>query len=640
MLQRIQDMIAGWLAWVIVIVISIGFVLWGIETKFYHGGSDSERTYVTVDGEDVTQQTFNRLFQQEKNQFYSANPNLPPNDLIDKQIEKKTLEHVIRMTLLKQYAKKHGLRASGMQIMRELSQYPIFEENGQLSQKLLLQFMHNQGFKTEQELTETLALDHMNQQLINGLLASEFLMDDEFKTWVLVINQARDIQYLVIENELFKDIKSNDEEIKAYYEKHKERFSIPDQVSLEYIQLSLDDVKKDLHIKEEDIVEYYETHKAEYTKPKSWKLAHILIRAKTPDEEITAKEEASKIFEQLKNGGNFSELANKHSQDVLTAKDGGALEWVTKEMVHESIKNVLDQLSNKNDIAGPVKTSAGFEIFKLLDVKESTTLPLDKLKSKIKTQIENDKLMKTFTDLTEQLSELTFNNPHSLAPAAETLGLTVKETESFAANENKEGILSNSKIKQIAFSEDVLQEGNNSELIPLDEKNIIVIRVKQHTPSRLMSLEEAASKIKDMIEYEKRGQQALELGKVLREKMEKGQPTTAEFNKYKLKWVNKNELKRTTQDIDFNIIREVFEIPSNDDHSHKIYGFMDKKGDYVLFKILKVHGYDISSMKEDERKDFINSMMQRYALSEYMAFLEDLKERTTIKIHATDKVKS
>ncbi len=57
MLQNIRDKAQGWIAWAIVILISIPFALWGIQEYL---GSGSEPVVATVNGDDITEQALDQ----------------------------------------------------------------------------------------------------------------------------------------------------------------------------------------------------------------------------------------------------------------------------------------------------------------------------------------------------------------------------------------------------------------------------------------------------------------------------------------------------------------------------------------------------------------------------------------------------
>jgi peptidyl-prolyl cis-trans isomerase D len=56
MLQEIRERAQGWVAWAIIILISIPFAFWGIDSYF---GGGAEPVVASVNGTDITERAFN-----------------------------------------------------------------------------------------------------------------------------------------------------------------------------------------------------------------------------------------------------------------------------------------------------------------------------------------------------------------------------------------------------------------------------------------------------------------------------------------------------------------------------------------------------------------------------------------------------
>jgi len=110
-------------------------------------------------------------------------------------------------------------------------------------------------------------------------------------------------------------------------------------------------------IGEEQVKKYYEDRKKDF---KQVKASHILV-----NQEAQAKD----IYKQLKGGADFSELAKKHSIDTGTKDNGGDLGYFTQGQMVEAFEEVAFSLK-VNKIGEPVKTSFGYHIIKVLEVKD------------------------------------------------------------------------------------------------------------------------------------------------------------------------------------------------------------------------------------------------------------------------------
>ena len=103
-----------------------------------------------------------------------------------------------------------------------------------------------------------------------------------------------------------------------------------------------------------------------------YRLQHILIslpEAPTPDEEEQARLVATKVVEDLKTGLDFTTMATTVS-DGQRALEGGDLGWRKKNEI-PTIFSVQVATMEKGDISDPIKSSSGFHIVKLADVRSS-----------------------------------------------------------------------------------------------------------------------------------------------------------------------------------------------------------------------------------------------------------------------------
>ncbi|MCH8263396.1 MAG: peptidylprolyl isomerase [Proteobacteria bacterium] len=103
-----------------------------------------------------------------------------------------------------------------------------------------------------------------------------------------------------------------------------------------------------------------------------YQLSHILIslpEAPTPDEEEQARLVAEKVLKDLKAGQDFAMMASTYS-DGQRALDGGDLGWRKKNEIPTLFSTQIESMA-KGDISDLIKSSSGFHIVKLADVRSS-----------------------------------------------------------------------------------------------------------------------------------------------------------------------------------------------------------------------------------------------------------------------------
>lgn len=135
-------------------------------------------------------------------------------------------------------------------------------------------------------------------------------------------------------------------------------------------------------MKEENIRKFYEDNRALFTKKKIL-LSHILIRIPsnaTPNQLAVAHSKAISIMNELKKGGDFSELARKYSDDRLTAQKGGVMGYVDVESLPKGIKDAVSEMK-EGEVKGPIMTEFGYHIIKAGSPVTDEILPYEAVRN-------------------------------------------------------------------------------------------------------------------------------------------------------------------------------------------------------------------------------------------------------------------
>jgi peptidyl-prolyl cis-trans isomerase SurA len=98
------------------------------------------------------------------------------------------------------------------------------------------------------------------------------------------------------------------------------------------------------------------------------KVRHILIR---PSEAVTDSQAETKIrgiYQQLKDGADFAELARTYSDDPVSGSDGGNLGWVSQGQMVPAFEQAMME-ANVGEIKGPFRSQFGWHILQVQDVR-------------------------------------------------------------------------------------------------------------------------------------------------------------------------------------------------------------------------------------------------------------------------------
>lgn len=146
---------------------------------------------------------------------------------------------------------------------------------------------------------------------------------------------------------------------------------------------------------EEEIRSYYEGHKEEYTWPATVQLQEIRIPAETPG----ARARAVEVVTRARAGEDFGELARSFS---AAGPANGDLGVVSLKELSPAVQKAVAPLQ-VGEVSDPVAGPEGFSVFKLLQRAESTVTPLDDVRNKIRSQLMDVKGNEAYDKYVEEL---------------------------------------------------------------------------------------------------------------------------------------------------------------------------------------------------------------------------------------------
>lgn len=527
-----------------------------------------------------------------------------------------------------QAARKYGFEVSPEQANAAIVQIPQFQEDGHFSAQRYQQALSGALFTPETFQNEVRQGMLLNQQRF-AFMGTSFALSDEIKRFVRLYMQTRDYDYLTVPSDRFEQqAKISEDDIKSYYNQHHKKFMTSEQVTLDYVLLSMHDIKSQIKISPDEIKSYYEENKSNYLTPAQWRVAHILFAVPenaTKEEQDSIKQKADEVYSDLKkHPEQFDKYVASKSDDKLSIANKGILPWITGGQ--NEYDRVLSNLTRPGQISIPVQTKYGYEIFKLIAYKPVTTKSLQKVENIIKDQLTSDMAQAKYAQVLEQLTDLSYQTPDSLDPVLDSLKLKIQHTEPFSRDGGKQPITKNKQVIHAAFSTDVLELGNNSEPIQIDNDSVIVLRVKKHIPSREQTLDEVRDQIKKILAKQYGDAKAKEIGSSLLHPVEDKQQQELIANN-QFEWHSVENASRDSDkanslinDLAFNLLR-----PESRD------GVILDNGDYVVVKLKRINDGKLSSLDQEQRDSLIQQIEASYGMMDYDLYVNNLLHHAKIE---------
>lgn len=634
MLRSIRENAQGWIAWVAIGLIIIPFALWGIGDYFGVGG---EANVARVDDTTITLQEFQQAYEDQRNRLRS----MLGSDfasLDDETIRQDVLDSLIRQSVLQQSADDIGLRVSNEQLARQIQSMPIFQTNGQFSKETFEQVLRSQGIPAElfeAQMRQSLLTEQLNAAITSTAIVTK----PELEKAIQLEKQRRDIGYLVLPWTQFKDdVTVDDAELEDYYEAHRQDFALPEQVSIEYLELSVDELASGLEVDEQELRQLYDDQTASFTTEEQRRASQILIDLSQIDSSLVAMttglSKARSLLRLLNQGADFGELAKVNSDDAETAEQGGDLGFFGKGDLDPAIEQALFALETPGLVDSAIQSPDGLHVLKLTEIKSAETRLFEEVRVELEEQYRQRQAEQIFFEKAEALANLAYEHPDTLTIAAEELGLQVKTSDFFGRN-GGEGITAEPEIIEAAFSEDVLEQGYNSEAIELGDRHLVALRVSEHEESRVRALDEAREAVAEQLHAEKAQGKAKQVGQGIVTRLRQGEDTETIAKEFQVEWVNPGPVAREDiADVNSSILEAAFRLerPDADVDGPIVSGESLDSGDYAVIAVSAVQDGNLQAMEAQERLALKRQLRRSKSQETYESFVNGLRNQTEIAV--------
>jgi peptidyl-prolyl cis-trans isomerase D len=607
------------IAFGIVILIAIVFAFSGIGSlSMSSSGAD---TAVTVNGEKVTELSVLRAISSEKRRILSENEGLDASLLEDELIRPQVVEQLIGRRLLSQAAKSAGMGVSSRTTSNLFLSTPAFlSDDGRFDQDLYLYTIRAQGY-TSGTFLEMLKDDLLIEQYVRGFVVSGFVTASELDLIASITEQQRDYYYLTLPLQPEVDaVELSDEQVTAYYQANKQRYQAPEQVVVDYIELSPELFSATQNVSEEQVRERYEEQRESLESTTSRQAAHILLTQ--PSDELLAE-----INEKLAAGETFEALAKEYSEDVGSADFGGDLGYTSGDTFPESFEAALAALQT-GEVSAPVETDSGTHLIKLLDIQEQI-VDFDSERARIEQELIAELTDVWLVEKLAKLKELSYN-AENLAEIAADLELKAQVSEPFT-RAGGAGISADPAVLKAAFSSEVLEDSYASEVLELGNDRYVVVKLNKSIPARQKDIIEVQDAVVASLTDQLARASLAARGAELLARVESGENIEAVAKDEGLDWQVVLDAKRSTGGINNEIKRFAFQLPATATED-LIESFYSRSGDFVVVALTDVEAGDSSKLSEEQKASLSYAGVSSSGGRELQAVQKSLRESADIEL--------
>jgi peptidyl-prolyl cis-trans isomerase D len=603
----------------------IPFGLFGID--YYFRAPIGGDTLVSVGAARVGATEFDQALRQQaeiyRQQFKG---NFDASLMDNPEIRRGVLDRLVNERLVAIATDRAGVRVGDKELARRILEEPFFQVDGRFSRERYEQVARSQGLTTL-GLDERLREDYRQRKFRESILETAFVPRATLDNFIRLSEQTREVSVVNLppESRLAK-VTVKPEDIQAHYEKHAAEFTTAEQVRVEFIELSVDSLAAQSPVAPEDIQRVYDEglKAGRFGQKEERKASHILVALKpdAPEAEKKAAEQKAKAIAEAvrKKPAAFADVARKESQDPGSAPQGGDLGFFSRGAMVKAFEDAAFE-AKKGDIVGPVPSEFGYHVIQVTDIKPAKVKALAEMTPEIEAGIRKQNASRRFAEVAEQFSNIVYEQPSSLKPAADALKVPIQQSGWIARGAPGSPILSNPKLQAEIFSGDAIQNKRNTSAVEVAPGVLVAARVVEHKPAAKKPLESVQADIQRRLQRE-------EAMKLVRAEGEAKLKELQEGKDAGLKWPAPLAVNRQRPGgLMPQVIDKVFRV---DAKKLPAYVGIETPAGYSIVRVSKV--VEVDKIDNAKRDALGARLRESVAAQEFDATLASLRDRVGVKI--------
>jgi peptidyl-prolyl cis-trans isomerase D len=650
MLQKLRDKTSGWIASVVLGLLTIPFAFFGVESYMHQANEDwvakieAPPTWWTGapsfwpvssawQREEISPNEFRQAFENARQaQRQQLGNDYDPRAFETPENKRAILEQLIDQRVLKMAAQRAGVTVTDAEVKRTILELPVFQVDGKFNADryqlaLTQQQLTPRGF--ENEIRDSLQVE----LLPRGLNDSAFVTKTEMDRLLKLLAEERSVAFVQVPPAAPDAGPVAGKEIDAYWQAHRNEYRAPEQVTVEYVEVEAASMIVP-PADEATLRARYEKEKGTLGGSGERLVSHILV-AVPKDADAAAQKaaeaKANKLATDAKAvGADFAALAKANSDDPVSKAAGGDLGWVGKGVMEKPFEDAVFAMK-AGDISAPVRTDFGWHVLQVREVKGATQQTFEQARAQLEKEQADADRERAFNDTTSKLVDMVNKNPTALEPAAREAKVPVKTLGPFARTGGV-GIAANKAVQRAAFADSAIQDGMVSDLVEIAPDHVVMLRVTQHVPAR----ELPAAQVRDRIVAAVRAERTKKAGEAVAEamlaKLKAGTPLAAVAAEKGLVPVEMPNASRGAPLPDRKATQAYFAVPKPAPGKVSP-GFVAlDDGSHVVFAVSKVIEGDPTKATAEERTVLQRQLSQSGGADDAKAFVATMRKSMHVQV--------
>ena len=609
MLGAIRNKSKGWVAYLIVGLITVPFALFGIQD---YASRSANTSIAKVDGEDID---INIYYQELNTQQRNLQQQLGAayTQEIDNTLKQTLLDSLINEKLIENYANSLDIVTLDDEVKSVIEMNQAFLVDGEFSQERYIQLLRlNSYTPAGYEIAQSKSLNR--EQIKRNLSGSAFMSSTQIEQLNDLAAQEREVSYIALNTENYVDqVSVSESQISDYFNENRSNFIEGRKVKVDFVELTLDSMEEPEQPTESDLRNLYDENADLYTNPERRRAQHILIES---------EDLANELLSQIKEGADFAELAKANSEDTSSSEEGGDLGFFEKELMGAEFDEVAFAM-NIGDVSDVVETDYGFfHIIKLTDIEPETMQSFEMVEERlVSLYIKNAKEKSLFGSL-EEFMNLSYEE--SLDMVADQFALEVQSSDYFSEGSTQY----DPKFVTSAFSSAVIDEGLNSEVMEISPEKFVVLALSDLQSERERDLNEVEGQIEAALKSAAAKEIIDNLAENIASALTSGDEQTANqiISDNNLEWVNQGWITRASN-LPFDLSSLSYTLTKPEDGRHT---YSAESANRLTSLVIDLSGVRVPEGDEDTGISALYLSQENNEM--FISLINQLRENAEIKV--------
>jgi len=278
------------------------------------------------------------------------------------------------------------------------------------------------------------------------------------------------------------------------------------------------------------------------------------------------------------------------------------------------------------EVSPAVVTDAGTHFIRLEERIAAESIDTDAVLAELEASMAAAESERMLLLAVEELRDLVFNAADLDGPASQ-IKSKVKRSTPFSA-ESGEGLFSDQRLRDTAFSEEVLERGNNSEVLELSGKRFVVVRLNERRPPQVAPFADVETDIRRRVRAEIEAAALITMQTQVEQSLRDGGTLESVANELNLEWRVELASTRLSSQLPRSVLDAAFSMSAGRPNVLEIVAVPEQG--YALVQLARVSAGDISTLSTREASAIRG---RRYSEQRELSFGEYLiRQRNTADI--------